>query len=72
MTEFVSSIGDRLLRLGLMLARIEGQMERQEARDDLTLALQELDGIIRELRETAFSLVLEERKPPSDAPLGEE
>jgi len=72
MTEFVSSVGDRLLRLGLMLARIEGQMERQEARDDLILALQELDGIIRELRETAFSLVLEERKPPSDAPLGEE
>ena len=55
-----------------MLASIEGEMERQEARDRLALALQELDGVIREIRETAFSLVLEDRKPPSDAPLGEE
>ena len=72
MTEFVSSVGDRLLRLGLMLASIQDLMENQEARDRLALALQELDSVIREVRETAFSLVLEERKPPSDAPLGEE
>jgi len=72
MTEMVSSIGDRLLRLGLILASVEGLVESQEARDRLALALEELDSVIRGIRETAFSLVLEERKPPSDFPLGEE
>lgn len=72
MTEFVSSVGDRLLRLGLMLASVESLVESQEARDRLAQALEELDSVIRGIRETAFSLVLEERKPPSDFPRGEE
>ena len=72
MNEFVSSVGDRLLRLGLMLGSIQGLVESQEARDRLALAVEELDGVIRGIRTTAFSLVLEERKPPSDFPLDEQ
>ena len=72
MTEFVASVVDRLLRLGLMLASIERLVESKEARDRLALAVEELDRLIRGIRETAFDLVLEERKPPSDFPLGEE
>ncbi len=66
MTEFVSAVGDRLLRIGLTLASVEGLVEREEARDRLAVALEELDNVVRSIRETAFSLVLENQKPPPD------
>ena len=60
----VSSVSRRLFRVGLILESTEG-LERQEIRDRLPFALEELDNLSVELREAA-SYVSEERKPPSD------
>lgn len=67
MVDFVSTVGDRLHRIGLFLARVESEVGPGDTRDHLEQAIAELDRTIGDLRATAFKLLFEE-EPSEEEP----